>query len=281
MFFVYKEDRVPVLLMVVLSVADFAVYCYVDSILWLVLWTVLGVIPKANIGAWTHHHQHCFTFRQAVLNRALETLHFFHVGISTHLWWLHHVLGHHKNYLDQTLDESRWKTADGRTMAEWQYTFSVAGTAYSRAAGVGLRYRKYLPVFVVMLVINLAALSLLIYYRPLQALLVYVLPMAIGLTMVAHATYQHHAGLDTDNPFEASHNITDPMYNLITGNLGYHTAHHLKGALHWSRLPQFHASIAHKIPPQLYDQPGFPYTALTALAHALGWSLHAVGDRPS
>jgi len=41
------------------------------------------------------------------------------------------------------------------------------------------------------------------------------------------------------------------LFNFLTGNLGYHTAHHYKQGLHWSKLPELHASIAHRIPPQL------------------------------
>jgi fatty acid desaturase len=51
-----------------------------------------------------------------------------------------------------------------------------------------------------------------------------------------------------------------PVFNLCTGNLGYHTAHHVKPGLHWSRLPEYHATIAHKIPAHLYLKAGFPWT---------------------
>ena len=43
-----------------------------------------------------------------------------------------------------------------------------------------------------------------------------------------------------------------PIYNLLTGNLGYHTAHHHKQGLHWSRLPELHEKIKDKIPENLY-----------------------------
>ncbi|VAW71673.1 hypothetical protein MNBD_GAMMA10-1029, partial [hydrothermal vent metagenome] len=48
------------------------------------------------------------------------------------------------------------------------------------------------------------------------------------------------------------HNNLSPLYNLFTGNLGYHTAHHHKQGVHWSRLPELHAQIASRIPDRLY-----------------------------
>ena len=39
-----------------------------------------------------------------------------------------------------------------------------------------------------------------------------------------------------------------PLYNRMTGNLGYHTAHHSEHGLHWSKLPVLHTELAREIP---------------------------------
>lgn len=245
-------DRVPVFLILGLTGLDFLVYFTVDSV-WLLLgWFALTLIPKGCICAWSHHHQHTRTFAWTLPNRLLELSHALCTGITTHQWLLHHVLGHHHNYLDQSRDESRWQRKDGSTMSELEYTFSIAATAYPRAWKVGLRYPRLLRVHLFWLALTLALAVTLIALRPLQGLIVFGLPMVMGLLITAWATYDHHAGLDAEDDFSASYNTMNPLYNLMTGNLGYHTAHHHKQGLHWSELPRLHAELSDRIADEFY-----------------------------
>ena len=71
-FFRFREDRLPIAIILVIFAFDVFVYLRVDSIPLLAAWTVLGILPKGHICAWNHHHQHVNTFEQSVLNRALE-----------------------------------------------------------------------------------------------------------------------------------------------------------------------------------------------------------------
>jgi fatty acid desaturase len=133
---------------------------------------------------------------------------------------------------------------------------------------VSRRYPKHRRVFLAMGAVTLAIVAALVIARPLAALFVFVLPMAISLYLTAWATYSHHAGKPTSSHFEACNNIVHRRYNLLTGNLGYHTAHHYKPGVHWSKLPALHASIAHRIPDDCYLTPGFPWRLLQAKAEA-------------
>jgi fatty acid desaturase len=87
--------------------------------------------------------------------------------------------------------------------------------------------------------------------NPVNALLVFALPLPFALLLQAQATHHQHAGLASTDPWAASRTVTSRRYNLRTLNLGYHTAHHLRPGLHWSKLPAFHARIAARIPPDL------------------------------
>lgn len=234
-----------------LSLLDFILYFTLENVWLLAGFWVLMIIPKGKICAWNHHHQHTLTFRQASLNRLLEFFYALHTGVTTNLWVLHHVLGHHQNYLDQQKDESRWQRRSGQTMGEIEYTVNVASTAYIRGYQVGKRFPKHQRLFVFYTLLTVALVSMLVWYKPVPALFLFILPMVSGLVLTAWATFEHHADLDTDNVFEASRNNLNRFYNVTTGNLGYHTAHHYRQGVHWSLLPKLHDQIADKIPAHL------------------------------
>ncbi len=250
--FKYKEDRWPIAIILMLTVLDFILYFTVESPWILLAYYLVMLIPKGVICAWNHHHQHVFTLRNMALNRGLEFFYALHTGVTTNLWRLHHVLGHHLNFLDQEKDESRWQKKDGSKMGVIVYTFIVGITAYVRGYKVGKKYPKQLNPFLIYSAVTFLIVAALVWYKPLAALFLFVLPMITSLFYTAYVTYGHHAGLDTQNEFEATFNNLSPLFNRLTGNLGYHTAHHHRQGVHWSKLPALHQKIAEKIPKHLY-----------------------------
>jgi fatty acid desaturase len=162
--------------------------------------------------------------------------------------------------MDQTLDESRWKRGDGSKMKEVEYSLIVAGTAYYRGYLVGKRFPKHYRTHLIYTLITLAFVAALTWYKPIASLLLFILPMMISLVITAWTTYEHHAGLETNNHFEASYNQLNRVFNMLTGNLGYHTAHHSKQGLHWSELPELHETIKENIPEKLYKGSFWDFT---------------------
>jgi fatty acid desaturase len=205
-----------------------------------------------------------------MLNHLLELIFGFQTGVVTNGWVLHHVLGHHPNYLDQERDQSRWKRKDGQTMGEVEYSLFVALTAYPRAFQVGKRFPRHQRPFLAMSLCHAMSSSFTFYTIWVNALFIYALPMMISLYITSWHTYYHHAGLDTDNDFEASYNNTDKWFDFLTGNLGCHTAHHARPALHWSKLREFHREIESRIPARLYRRAAPPFCWLAPLLRNAG-----------
>ena len=255
--FKYSADKKPVFIILLFSFVDFIAFFYLETLWVLVAYWFIMMIPKGLISAWNHHHQHSHVFKNNALNRILEFFYALHTGVTTNLWVLHHNLGHHRNFLDQRIDESRWKRKDGSTMGMIEYTLNVVLTAYPRGFRVGNRYPKLQKQFVIYTVITFSIVAALTVYNPLNAFFIFILPMIVSLIYTAWATYGHHTGLDTDDQFAGSHNIMNKWFNILTGNLGYHTAHHFKQGVHWSKLPELHETIKDKIPKSCFQKSFF------------------------
>ena len=255
--FKYPADRIPVTIILMISLLDFTLYFLTDNVWILVAYWLIMIIPRGVISAWNHHHQHCHVFKQKPLNRILEFFYALHTGVTTNLWVLHHNLGHHRNFLDQEKDESRWQNKSGKKMGRFEYILEVTLSAYPRGYQVGKQFPKLQKQYLVYGLITLAILIGLTIYNPVASLFLFILPMIGSLIYTVSATYNHHVGLDTEDQFAGSYNITSNWYNFLTGNLGYHTAHHFKQGVHWAKLPELHAQIKDKIPEHCYVKSKF------------------------
>lgn len=262
--FRFQEDRLPVAIFVLLLALDIAVFAFVSSWPLVLAWAVLTIPPKVCICSWNHHHQHVPFFRSSTCNRLIEVVFGLQTGAVANVWVLHHNLGHHDNYMDQTKDESAWRAPDGRVMGWREYTLKLAVTGYYCAFKKGDAHPGVRQLFVSMTVVHLAIVAALVAINPFNALAIFVVPMLISFVMTCRHTYDHHAGCSEEDEYAASNNILHRWYNILTGNLGYHTAHHLRPGMHWSKLPSFHARIEDKIPAENYRSPGFPMSLLPA-----------------
>lgn len=260
--FRFAEDRVPVAVFLALFAMDLVVFATLSAWPLVLAWAVLSVPAKVCIAAWNHHHQHVPFFNSAICNRLMECIFGLQTGAVSNVWVLHHNLGHHDHYMDQSKDESAWREADGRQMTPHGYTWRLALTGYICALRKSADYADLRRTFVVMTVVHMALVMALLWFNPFNAVTIFIIPMMISFVMTCRHTYDHHAGCSEVDEYAASNNIMHRWYNILTGNLGYHTAHHLRPGLHWSKLPGFHARIAAKIPAANFRGPGFPMSLL-------------------
>lgn len=174
--FKYKEDRIPYLIIFLFFIIDLIYFFNVDNIYYLIFWCLVGVMIKGVTAAWNHNHQHFNTFHQPILNRAFEVIFGMHTGICGYAWVLHHNIGHHTNYLDQTKDESHWMNSKGQTMSRIRYSFEIFITSYYRCFIVGLKHPRILKKFIFMVSLTGSVMLALTYYRPIPALIVLWIP---------------------------------------------------------------------------------------------------------
>jgi fatty acid desaturase len=267
--FHYSADQIPVAIFTGFFLLDIAVFALDLPLSVTLFYALIAFLPKSMITAWNHHHQHVPTFKSSRLNMALEVMYAFQTGVLPNGWVLHHNLGHHPNYLKGAEDESAWITKRGRKMGEIEYTLRVGLMAYVLIVRNMFRFNgKHARRFFIGSAITGSIFYGLWTLNPIGATILFFLPAVGALFGTVWFTYKHHAGLDTKVHEEASWNVLDPLYNKLTGNLGYHTAHHISCGTHWSKLPELHGRICNKIPKELYREPGFPFPLFEALRTA-------------
>ena len=247
----YKADRGPV------------AYVLAGFVLRLAIWVLatpwicaIAVLPLVLLGmfvaAINHHHQHVNSFRAAWLNRLYDLTLALQTGVGPYNWVLHHNLGHHVNYLNQrpheSPDESRWTRADGSQMGRFEYSVDLMLRHQIDIVRVGLRHPRHFRAFLLMKLPLWSLIGVGLWLRPVETVLVFLLPSFLTLFHTIWVTYEHHAGCPGNDHLDGSVNRDNHLFNLLTGNLGLHTAHHKRPGLHWSLLPELHERIRHQIP---------------------------------
>lgn len=254
----HRADRWTVAYALGVLAVQAALYLWAEP-LWLAALLVLLFQPVQAVAIACNHYQHHRpVFRRRLPNRLYELVLFLQTGMPPYLITLHHNLGHHRHYLEPEEDTLRWQRPDGtmRSLAEclWHNTVGhLTGTVR-----IGRRFPRLYRRLKWMTLAGCLPLAALAWLDPAAAAIIFLLPMTLALANVARLGYQQHAGLDLDDHLGASRNVEGRLYNLLTFNSGYHTAHHLRPGVHWSDLPALHAEIRGGIPAALRHHPGLP-----------------------
>ena len=246
-----RADILPSMIVIGWFAIQLILFFTLQSIAALFAVMLLFLAVSACPGAISHNHHHYPTFRYAWMNRLYELILFLQTGIPPFGWTLHHNIGHHKLYRDQHEDPAAWLNADGSVMHRIKYDLYNAARVYPEIIKIGRSRPKLYGRFKLWALVSLALLALLLLINPLNALILFILPMPLMLIGLLDNTYQQHQGLDVRSDYTASRNTTNRFYNLVSWNLGYHTAHHMHPSVHWSELPALHEKIRARIPDHL------------------------------
>jgi beta-carotene hydroxylase len=98
-----------------------------------------------------------------------------------------------------------------------------------------------------------------------KALLFFLIPQQFALFTIQVFNYVQHVEADTYSEWNHSRNFVSPLLNLLLFNNGYHTVHHLKPGVHWSKTPALHERVKHNIHPALLQRSWWGYMIWTFL----------------
>jgi len=87
-----------------------------------------------------------------------------------------------------------------------------------------------------------------------KALFFIVIPQQFALFAILLFNYVQHVHAEEESEYDHSRNFVGPMLNALLFNNGYHTIHHIRAGIHWSKTPEAHAKIDHLISPQLKER---------------------------
>jgi beta-carotene hydroxylase len=253
-----RADLTPVVFVLCLFCAQLWA-CTLPPI-WSPLAALISLFFSGSVIAFQHHHNHCPVFHSRRLNGAIDLIMGFQSGITAYAWVLHHNIGHHGNFLEQhpgsgrrPVDASAWTRKDGSCMRRWEYVWVNRLRMHAECMQVAVKAKKIGRLYQNYRIASWLITAGLVAVFGWSAVVLFVVLPQIMVLLTIEATYDHHAGLYTDDEMEASRNITSSFYNMVRFNLGYHTVHHLKPGVHWSRLPALHEELAPQIPPELID----------------------------
>lgn len=246
-----KIDLIPTLHALSVALAQVTLYVWIESPTGLLIAGLLMTPVCFFTVPITHNHFHVAIFHESSLNRTIELILFFQNGFTEGTWKTTHNL-HHAHYLNQRRcqelrDPNAWLDAStGHKLQLHRYVIPFMLGHWKRHSSMNLGRLKRGSSWNIRLV-RLFVLLALILLHPFAAFCLFLFPMAVSQFLTAVHSYYQHAGLDTDDPYAASFNYHSPFYLY---NIGYHTAHHLKPGLHWSRLPAEHKEVEDRIPLQ-------------------------------
>jgi fatty acid desaturase len=232
-------------------------------------------------GVFSHNHNHSPVFKSRRLNAVYSAWLSIFYGYPTFAWIPTHNLNHHK-YVNKAGDATiTWRYSKKNTwlVASTYYFVSVYWQAdpireFIAKARAGNRslYRQIVSQYVILVGAQVGLLSLAIAWHhdvwwrgPVVWFFGFAIPALFANWSMIFINYLQHVHTDPWSEHNHSRNFVSKFANWFVFNNGYHAAHHESAGLHWSKLPEAHAKIAHLIDPELNQPEIFGFCIKTYL----------------
>jgi fatty acid desaturase len=213
----------------------------------------------------THNQMHLPVFRSGFWNSVYQIALSFSIGQPPTGFITAHNIRHHR-HVESELDFVRTSLVGFRSNALNILLFPfVAIAAMYREKKSDLadwkakRPRLYRQALIERAVFYAVIVALLIADW-LATLLFLFLPWISAQVVLVGMNLLQHQDCDSGSEYDHSRNLTGKTANFFLLNSGYHTAHHLRPAIHWSKLPNFHDQ---EVAPRM--NPALNHRALTGL----------------
>jgi beta-carotene hydroxylase len=274
------------------------VYMMVTSSLLALLWvkgTELPIWSWALLYIWflhmavtvavmVHNHKHVPMWRSKWANVLTDNWLTVFYGFPVFSWVPTHMHNHHR-HVNTLPDYTRtWRYTERNNLLTLLSYPSISGMnqqppvrSYYLGQWKTDRNKFWLLTLQIVCLVVWTGAALLLDWK--KALLYVIVPQQVSLFSVLIFNYVQHIHADETDEYNNSRNIVGWALNFFLLNNGYHTAHHLHPGLHWSKLPQKHREIAHRIDPSLNEVSLWWFLIRTYILGAVLPSLRSVNMR--
>ncbi len=235
---------------------------------WAGAWPWYACIPIIVAMRWSHlvqhNHAHVGIFHQSWLNEVLGWMMFFADGLPLEFYRIQHVQIHH-----------RYNNREG----DWTSPFAFRGTSFpDRSVGklyfiltypaisycgsvVEVLHRPGSPAlrrFLLSLAVVGGSCVVMAWLDFRSFALFFLLTWVVGWFGAAINNWNHHVGCQYEDDATSANVDLGFMCRGFGFNIGYHSAHHLRPAVHWSLLPELHERVMAPHIPLRYYRAGAP-----------------------
>jgi len=248
-------------------------YIFPRSAGWLLPFSMYASYSAAVIA---HNHNHAGTFTNKTVNDVFSLWISVFYGFPTYGWIPTHNLNHHR-YVGRPGDATVWvdRGPDSAWVAFTHFFRSTSTQGplltayrhglYARSKAAWLHVMgQYVVVYGTHLALAVFAIT---RFGAARGMLVYLsslgIPIFGALWGVMFTNWVQHIGCDVNSEWNHSRNFVSSWMNYLVFDNGFHTVHHRRASLHWSRAREEHAKIADRIDPRLNDDSIFGYALRT------------------
>jgi len=239
----YWQDLYSVLMVVFCFALLLAPFVVELSMPVAALWLATSCMVNFIVNLIDHNHIHVGTFGYKSLNTVFGIVLTVARGASERFTVVIHTMNHHR--YEGTKDDWFWPGNEGTgplMLRPFVYAFRTGRRFKSEGADLFARMAKVNGKVQAVEKLSLVAFIVCIVWMDLGTALVFVVvPWIFGNYFIVFTNLLFHKGCDPSSKLTLTRNYVNRFEGLLFLNGGYHTMHHLKPNLHWSKLPREHA----------------------------------------
>ncbi len=243
------------------------IYMAVTTALLIVQWRIGTIQPliyalylflSIAVTVIAHNHNHVPIWRSKTLNSLTDHWLTVFFGFPAFAWIPTHNMNHHtlNNREDDYTKTYRFTEQNTLLML---VLFPMISSYYQQ--GPIAKYLKnlwktdrnkfYLSISQYGILIGYVVAALILDWK--KALFFIIIPQQFGMFFVLVYNYVQHVHADEESAWDHSRNFRG-LLNFVLFNNGYHTIHHERSGIHWSKTPEEHKKIVHLITPSLNER---------------------------